>query len=479
MKGFTFPYILIMKYTILIIALLGFCLPGHAQFEPWSDPVALTDMESINSNPTLLVFETASYLFYEKQDTPDGPVKIYYRDIKNMGPEQELLGESDADFRNPVLKWDYGTNPTYFLIYESNLDGPFNIYALEFDAFLNFGDSYQLTFSSSDKNNTSWGYWSNDLCWDSEEKIMVADLLYTSDTAYLSNTQTIDSQGGFDPELCESRLIYHKNTSGSTAIYASDWNYATGLWDTPYPIDDEGYNTFCHCSVDAWWYTWGNCLIYEKEGFIYNYFSDDIYELSLPEFYGEAHEPHSAIYAIPVDNIPAPLFIAFQSGVSGQEDIYAVYTEFGISDVINLSDDAQTNSNPRLAYGWYANDPCSMYILAIWETQQNGNQALYMSKTPVYVCGAIDEQENVLQLETNPNPFSETLKIRFRLSDPEPVKVALLTWDGQLLWERVHRPDPSGWVETTFKPEPDLSPGILYIRLTQGKQQLFRKVIYK
>lgn len=469
-----------MKYTLLTLLPLLFCSLLQAQYtEDWSDPVPLTDSSSFNANPVTLVFETVTYLFYEKKLTEDGPVKIYYRDIKNMGDEMELLGDEVYSFRNPVIIGSYYPNPDYCLLYESDLEGNFDIYALPFDEFMEFGDTYQLTFSVYDDNNVShsndYGYTS----WDMNGHIMAASLVIESDTVFLQNTTSIDSPGAFDPQCCAFRITYSKLEGDSISLYYCDWNFSQAQWSDPVVIDTTGNNTHCHCSMDMGYYFFDN-ILYEKEGLIYNYHNnDELYELVLPDYYGDTHEPHSAFYSIPVDYLPMPLFVTFSSEADGYKDIYVYWTESGGEPVANLTNDSLINSNPQLSWGWYASGPCSRYFLDIWQTEKNGYQILYMSKCALYVCGSTDENSwKQADLEVSPNPFKSHLTIRFNAKHTSPVLIELIGSSGQLVYQQLISSPEYGWNEVVFSPGLNTGKEVLYLTVKQGKDQLFRKVIY-
>lgn len=416
-------------------------------------------------------------MFYEKKFTEEGPAKIYYRDIENMGPETELLGDASYSFRNPVpVEFSY-PDPGFCLLYESNQAGNFDIYALPFDEFMTFGNPVQLNVTPGNENSTSYMRDVGFLSWETNGNIMAAFLMKEADTFFIDTVYTIDSGACSDPECCAHRIVYRKWAADSAAVYCSDWNYSEPPWSDPVPIDTLGHNSYCHCTIDNY-YFYDESILYEKEGYIFNYYYGELYELVLPDLYGDMHEPHSAVYSIPVDNLPSPLFVTFASEADGNKDIYIYWAESG-APAENLSNDTLVNSNPRLSWGWYAPGPCSRYFLDIWQTEINGYQTLYMSKCALYVCGGTAENTfNGKDVEIYPNPFRKHLTIRYYSDGDNDVSVEVRNSNGQVTDRILFHPEGSGWNEAVYSPTPGIPPGVLYIAMKQGQKQLFRKVIY-
>ncbi len=116
-----------MKKIIIFIVFLSIPVFLNAQFCEWTDPVALTDSVSFNTNPNTIVIDDYSnsdvFMFYEKKWDEDSPKQIYMRNITSMADEQLAAGDGIFEFRNPQLYKTGYSNCRYFLIYESDLTG--------------------------------------------------------------------------------------------------------------------------------------------------------------------------------------------------------------------------------------------------------------------------------------------------------------------------------------------------------------------
>lgn len=468
-----------MKNALLPFLLLFMVSFTRAQYtEEWSDPLILTDSLSFNSNPVILNLETETYMFYEKKFTEDGPAKIYYRDIKNMGSEMEWLGNPDHSFRNPNILEFYYSNPVYCMLYEADVNGNFDLWAIWFDEFLNPQAQYPLTLSEADEINLSCKANTEFISWEQDGSILAAKLNLSIDTVFLTDITILDSVNCSDPDCSQSWILYSKIQEDSSSLYYCAWNYTLSQWEEPVALDTLGNNSYAHFSSDTWLYNYENCIVYEKEGRIFNFWYDELYELSFSGMEGEMHEPHSAWYDLAVDYLPAPLFVTFTSAANGSKDVY-VYWSIWNEFPENVSNDSPDNSNPRFAWGWYAPAPCSRYFLDIWETTRNGYVTLDMSKCGLNICGSTNETEedsDVIQIY--PSPFHEKLKIRFLAESDFDVCIEIRNEAGQLLDKLNSGPVVSGWNEISYSPDRNIPAGILLITLKTGSRQLFRKVIY-
>ena len=469
-----------MKKAFLACLMISFSFSLQAQYtEEWSDPVLLTDAESYNSSPEVLVAGNQTYMFYEKKFTPDGPSAIYFREIKTMGAETAVLADPVHYFRNPVVLEFIYPDPGYCLFYESDISGNFDLYAVQFNGELVFEEPFQLTFTSGDERKASYDGNYNLVSWETNGNVLAAKISHSSELVALEDTQTLDFMGCSDPICCNSRVVYLKMQEDSAAVYYSDWDFSLGQWGDPVAMDTTGNNSHCSCDRNMWFFSAEDCIVYEKDGQIFNYFYDEIYALELDGFNGDMHQPHSHIYDIPVDNLPAPVFVTFSSQAEGDDDIFVYWSVFG-EPVINVSEDTLVNANPEFSWGWYAQNPCSRYLLNIWESEQDGFRPLYMSKCALYVCGGTEENSGSDdRLEVFPNPFRDELNIRFYHESSEDVVFEIRNMNGRILKAWKAEKPGSGWNEYRVEPDRDIPPGILYLTIREGDRHLFRKVIYK
>ncbi len=126
---------------------------AFAQWEPWSDPLSLTDSISYNANPVILVSYTCTYMFYEKKQELNAPTMIYYRDIESMSEEQAVFNNPEYEYRNPRILYTAYPSFLTLLIYETNTNGNFDIWAIELYEEISFGNPFQLTTTPENESS--------------------------------------------------------------------------------------------------------------------------------------------------------------------------------------------------------------------------------------------------------------------------------------------------------------------------------------
>ena len=467
------------KLVLLSVAII---LSGiiQAQYELWSDPVVLTDSLSYNSDPAVLVLSNSSYMFYEKKWDSISQSMIYYRDIENMTDEQVLLSNESFEYRNPHLFDAYFSPYSDFLIYESDEDGNFDIYAMEILDTGVFGNITKLTETTSDENSTSIVYnnYQYSLCWESNNNIYIAKLTMQSDSLILDYTTLIDSNNCFDPVCTNTFVAYRRIEEDSSHIYYAEIDSLPSYWSNPVPVDTNGNNL--NLSIFQNEFSGNNgSLFWEKDGTIMCYH----YEINQIEIPGsqitEVHQPNAFLYTPPVKSIPES-FITFISNIDGNQDVFAFYNcEY--NEPSNLSNNNAQNSNPKFFVGWETGVLCEIYLLDIWESQTiSGGTTLNISKTPMWVCGGIDDNNANSSglLKFSPNPFSGKTNIEFYQTEGKPVSIDVYSIYGSKI-TGFEIPSPEyGWNTLIWNPEKKLAKGVYSIMLRQGNYKEVKKIIY-
>ena len=192
-----------MKKFTIIILFLSIPVFLNAQFCEWTDPVALTDSVSFNTNPNIIItddyYSGDVFMFYEKKWNEDSQKQIYMRNITSMADEQLAIGDGIFEFRNPQLYITGYSNCRYFLIYESDLTGNFDLYGIEFFEDATFSVPFRLTETDYDENSC---YINNDyyynVVWETNEQInfgidasFLDNKLYTTIEYYNKKTKDL------------------------------------------------------------------------------------------------------------------------------------------------------------------------------------------------------------------------------------------------------------------------------------------------
>lgn len=474
----------IMKKINVIYLSLVYSMVLSAQ--DWSEPVALTDTSSYNSNPALLLGSDFCYMFYEKKLEVGSPSMIFFRDIQNMAQEIVLLSSPVFELRNPniYIESSYPYISAY-LLFESNAEGNFNLYALKITEDT-LGVAIPLTNSPEDEISMFIlnDEYTDNLCWISNNKIYIADLSTTSDTftLFLNNITLIDSGLVFEPRCNKNLLVYQKKKNDSLDLFQSERNYSTLLWSEPFPLDTTGNNLSVSFSTDWGYGSYGDEVFWEKNSELY-YYLNNVNKLNIEGFDSSLlHQPSAFNYQVPIyDEVPH-VFVSFCADLNDKNDVFVCYVdEYSFDPAINISKNDLINTNPQLFAGWEDENPCYRYLLDIWQTHNSDGISLNMSKTSLYVCGGVDEMQPDLSLQLNvsPNPFTGQLSIDYYQTEDSPVSFDFYTVYGNAIDQIVIENPEHGWNATQWIPGNKIPKGVYTIALSQGSKKRAVKTIYQ
>jgi len=462
-----------MKKYLLLLAFICVVQIDHIQCQPannWSEPVILTDTVSYNSNPNLVI--NSSELFYEKKFSLLSPSSIYYQDIYS-NDEVAVLSNDSISYRNPlpiIVEYD-----NYYLLYESNQNGNYDIYAIEYFFNGNFGNTIQLTTTPEDENSlkVSYNYEGSFFgTWIANENVYVANIDYN----YISfeNIEILDTGICSNP-VCEYGVVYWQRFEDNEFhIYRAEYN--TGNWSNPQPIYTIG-NNIGLTMTRVLWDEFEACPVWENDGEIL-YYNSNNGEVNSIDIVGidSAFQPSSFFYYVLTgENYLSTL--SFTTGIGLNQEIYVLDNCWG-SALVNISDNNIKDSHSKLfqgsSYGGYWQFYC------IWQSHINGYTALNSSMTYI-IFGDVQENKYDKLLILHPNPFNRTLNIEFVKDQEENVFLEIFTINSKKLLRRKFQGQAGTLQSIIWNPEGDginLSEGIYLVKLTQGKSSIVRKVVY-
>ncbi|RLD50265.1 MAG: hypothetical protein DRJ05_19840, partial [Bacteroidetes bacterium] len=448
-----------MKKVFLSISVFFIFSLLQAQFyAEWTEPVAITDSLSINSNPVVLTATVNSYndvfCFYEKKMSVDSPSQIWYQNIYLMTGEQLVLSDNNFEYRNPkTVNSSPYYDSRYFLIYESNETGNFDLYGIEFFVDGSFGSPFNLTNTPGDESSCSLGagYEFIEACWKHEESILTSHISIVGDSLQFEEVFTIDTTNCFDPVCSQNHVLYRKIMNDSSHIYYSSFNEAENLWTVPDTIYATGNNinlrvansspSYFDNSVIALWENNKQLVSWENN---YN-------TISFGEFQGipECFEPDFLTFDLWVNFFDFPAVITFCSGEGQNREVFASagYGSIGL----NISNNSVADSNPQVFYG--PNFSNYFNAISIWQSHINDNMVLYMSQISI-LMGSISEKDgdNNKFLKTSPNPFKNELKIDYYLSTNEEANIDIYSITGKQIHHIDIKSKMTGWNNYTWNP---------------------------
>ncbi len=463
-----------MKKYLLLLAFIYVVQIDHIQCQPannWSEPVILTDTVSYNSNPNLLI--NSHDLFYEKKFYPLSPTSIYYRDLYYMN-EIPVLSNDSISYRNPlpiIVEYD-----NYYLMYESNQNGNYDIYAIEYFFNGNFGNTIQLTTTPDDESllKVSYNYEGSYFgTWIANENVYVANIDYYFGDLFFENIEILDTGNCSNP-VCEYGDVYWQRFENNEFhIYRAGNN--SGNWTDPLTLYTIGNNVGL-TMTRVLWDEFEGCPVWENEGEILYYNSyngevntfeingiDSAYQLSSFYYYVNTGEGYLST-------------VSFTTGTGNDQEIY-VDGGYGL-ELENISNNNVKDSHSKLFQG----PSCGGYweFYCIWQSNINGYTALNSSMTYI-IFGDVEESKYEKSLSIYPNPFKETLNIDLIKKNPDLSILEIFTINGKKLLRRKFQGQAGTLQSIIWNPEGDgikLSEGIYLVKITQGKSSIVRKVVY-
>jgi len=463
-------------FTLLPVFLFFFfwTLSPQAQLvEDWTDPVALTDSMSNNSNPTVVInYGTQElFMFYEKGETLYK--EIWWRKISEPMSEEQMFigGWPEVDYRNPQILFDD------FLIFECNIFENYDLFGVKFNENGLAGDIFQMTNTSQDENNlccySEYSYYG--LCsWVSSGDTYVTEIEENQDTLNFTDIIVIDSGNCSFPVCTYNYVAWQKEVNDSSHIYYSIKTYPSYQWSDPESIINTGNNINLTISKTAENSYWDNDLCWQSEDMIY--FSDlDGNNIYSPEIPGVEtfYEPDAIGIIWYTDYYPD--YFSFVGETDSVRNIY--FMDLG-SELISITNDAFINKNPGLHIG--RNQINDYEVINIWQTEINGNNVLYSSIAwYTLIFGNVDENE-ILQLYLSPNPFTESLNIELKSDQSECILFEIFSISGQRLFNKEIQGQPNTQQSISLNPKSEglnLTEGIYLVKLTQGKSSVVQKVV--
>jgi hypothetical protein len=407
-----------MKRIVIVCSILLIAMLVKSQMvEDWTSPIALTDSLSYNSNPVVFCFnefgEGDFMMVYEKRQSPDGPAQIWWQNISDASSEEQMLigNISEADYRNPQFVW------FSFLVFESNINGNYDLFGVKLDNNGLAGNIIQLTNTELDESSFCWYLdWDQDnCCWDYGGEIRVSELIYNQDSLSLLGYDILDSGDSHDPLFNWNYVVWRKIENNESHIYYSERTWPNYQWSEPDTIIsiNDNINLSFSTSVIYWGIYYVYDLCWQDDSNIYFTDPGGYYPASSPDIPGiEGYfEPTAFNLVMWSDNMPELYSFAGQTGP--ERDIYIV-DEYFTGYVLNITNDEHINKNPRLFCGWTMEN--YYQIINIWQTEINGYDVLFESSAVYFATGGINENSKN-QLNVFPNPVKDKAIIQFNVNE--------------------------------------------------------------
>jgi len=412
-----------MKKAIIILSIIFITISVKSQFySSWTEPMALTDSLSFNSNPSITNSWSYVFMFYEKRQTPQGLSQIWRKEVTDTLAEEQLFieGLPGFDYRNPIVL------NHEILVYESNVSGNYDIYGIKFDEFGAVGNSFQLTNTEYDESSFyGENNWYPYCCWESNGDIIVAetDYYYPQDSLQFINQITIDTSNCHDPSCSDDFIVWRKTEGNESHIYSSSI-------ENPEPGTVTFTGNSINLSMSKSNSDEGDSFCWESLNKIYFRSINGNTEIFSPDFSGIENYNEPTSFNVIYFTKELPNLYSFVGESDSTKNIYIAgyYT----TEPFQLTNDSLVQKNPRLFMGRHI--PGGFDAYNIWQTVIEGHEVLYISMKS-YITADLKENNNIA-LDISPNPVSNNQNITISTAENIQVYSAqIYSVSGELILE--------------------------------------------
>jgi len=482
------------KYLIsLIISILPNLLSAQL---PWSTPQLLCDSIGSNTDPSFVKsgdgFVGSNILVWSRDfGNYSG---IYLKDFAD--PDSEIAVNSFAAggfSQKPTASYNnyhypYNPDDRILIVWQSNQNGNFDLYSIVYDNGY-FSDYQQITNDISDDINPDLA--GDFLVWERDSSIYTAE--YSFSDSVWSNEFKVDSLSCSTPviswtweyPLNYSPLVVYQKEIGNTYQICAREKQNNQTWITPENISQVGDNqgpVFCK-GID------GLILWSFKDNGDWNLKSYTAYLGDTTSFNfspGDEFNPCGTFFLMLTDQTFGPTFLAFESNVSGDTEVYSHDWPGDYDNSYNISQHYGPDINPTLSYP--SSEEATIYNLRVrlvWVSEENNHWQIVSSYTELQSGKINNEQDRMLNsfnLRQNyPNPFNSGTTIEFDLPKASEIEVSIYNLLGQkvrTIWNGRH---PAGQDQLHWDGRDEtggeVASGVYIYQLVAGKYRESRKML--
>jgi hypothetical protein len=446
------------KSIFSTIALLSFLtlhsFHAQSQFWEWEEKTALTDSVSDNKNPDLV--HTYSEINGEmvamawEKSTDGSSTAIYYRNLLDPAPEQEIISMPGVHFTHPKILSLYSNNESiFYLFFESDQNGNQDIYYMKYGNDGQFTGPFDFMTGEADETeldvaNESMWFITNEsryefsvVTWISNGDLYSCGVEIVEDTIGFSAPLLLDSGSCHNPVVSSlDRIFYLKDHIDSSFIYYSWKGWPNYEWDSELFFDEGDCHNLAGDNVTPQYLSWSA----DSNGVFRNHIAS-----TFAPYFGYRIGPESpvpldpAVCTIVIGVAPEPwefydFYMAFPYPDSASQEIFM--GDWGGYEFNDFSQSGTECRNPEYFIG--ENHPWNyycFYVYLVWEELRNGHWMIRSSKT-IMCYGGIDEaNEKDVMLKTWPNPFRDEVTISYTLKSDEIITIEVIDLYGRKVKE--------------------------------------------
>ena len=476
-----------MKKLAIALSLfsISILLPAQGYFE-WSEPVIITDTNSVYSNPYVYSIGYTTWIFYEQNENHSS---IHKMDLNYLEDNSTLLSSDTFNYKKPIFIDHNSTEYLGYLFYLSDTESAFNLYASKLYEDNTVGSSIKVIENVENSDIMDFTISTEGYIGYTIDSIVYAALLNIyNDTVYTEKITQLDTTS-FNIQVDARIAFWQKLENDSSHIKYSNYKYIPdsgfSTWEIPNYADStndcrwlikskfvESWNSdeFCWVVGDT---------IAGRSG--YNYFTtpNTINTFSQPN----VRELSMINWFIAVKSTyEEPHFLCFTTGLGDSSEIYSSHGEFGWEEGAYISNNDYPDDNPEVYFGEMASGGSSgmVYnVYCIWQSHFGNKTALSMARSEAFIGSDIDENNLIdNHLRVSPTPFHSNLNIMIKGNNHNnDLKVYDVT--GRIMVDFGSFKTENTWLSVEWAPNSDLKSGIYFVVLNADDKRYVKKVIYQ
>ena len=486
----TFPFIAVILFVSLMLS-----VPLYAQWNNWSNPIALTNSASDNKNPNmqyLNFIDNDFYIFWENS-TDSLSTSILFKKFYSDEEPAILFSDEGVHYTNPqFMETAYGPgdeDSLWSIFYLSDETGKNKMYYRVYDHPEGFTNPQAVTLSTEEQTNL---HCINDgsIVWIEQNQLMFSQL--DKATFTFSEPLVIDSGNISFPSLVYTNGWWKKRYSQTRLAWVREENDSASVWTIEYDSEDGwlspvkqfsarkcSHLSFCRGFDSPYILIWD---YFNDTSWRFVHFDAEEGDLYISEFdQQQSFQPSFFSSFIPVKS--RYIEAGFTSIVYTKNDTVDIYNSDyffepapDISYYENVSNSNLLVRNPQLFYGKHES-PCRDFINNIWEEKAGDHWQLKYVETSVCLSGVAEQAETVnRQLKTSPNPFSEAVEISFILDRATAVELTIYNANGKKMETLVSEKLDVGKHLYKWSAK-DSKAGLYFVSLQVNSQNITRKII--
>jgi len=441
------PLTTVLLTTIFLMLISNIIV---AQYEPWSDPVSLTDSltDNRNANMQFVRFsENDIYIFWEKS-TDSLSTAIYYKRFYGNDEPEVFLSDEGIHYTNfQFLNWNnykLSKTATFYAFYESDETGINRIYYRIYDN--GFSEPQELTNSSDEQTNLLCNY-EGRIVWMENNRIM--HMMLDLNTFIFDDAVVIDSGDCSFPSISQPESEFWMGNGFPVVTYIKAENDSSKVKVRLYDQDDGWLDpitifTGSQCSNLSFCNGMGPLMI-----ITWDYYNDTswyiiTYDLEDPQMLISQfvqQEPFHPVFYSGIIPVKSGNYI--EAGISSfiycnndTSDIYTAPFYYGANPPFdayqNVSKSINVVNNPKVFSGERIG--CNYYFINIWEEFVNNHWQLKYSISHECLSKIEENNESInVELKVNPNPISEEANISFSLDNTYNIILSIYNSSGNVI----------------------------------------------